>query len=584
MIPFLTYPLALIALSSLPALAAIYFFRNRFRRRKVSSLVLWRFQVQSKEGGVKMNRLQLPLLFFLELLALLLLVTAATGPHWKLPQSTRPLIIVLDDSFSMRAVADNASAQARAKDFLEALYRRQPPPTTRVLLAGMEPRLLGSQVRTWNEVEKLLQQWTCHAPSSAIDSTLTLAAELGKQQANILVLTDHAPPDKKVSNELLQWRAFGLPVDNTAIVNASRSALGNEDRCLLEIANFSSRPRETKLTVRAGSNSVQATTLSFAPNEQKRLVFNLPSAVPMLTAALDADALADDNKIQLLPPIRKRLRVRLSLTNAALSELVDRTLDATGLRAAISENPELVIHDSASTFINTNAWSLRWISPAEPAAYTGPFVIDSSHPMAEGISLQGVVWAATTMTNSPGGIPVIMAGNIPLLSAREDVFGRRELTLNLNPDLSTVQNTPDWPVLFWNLLNWRISQLPGLQENNCRLGAETILITTGEPVSVAWPDGTTKNFPKPGDQLSLEIPLPGLYSVAMGTSTNSFVANALAADESNLSQCTTGEWGQWKNDNERRFEEASLVWIIGLVALAVLATHLFLSAGKKGSA
>jgi hypothetical protein len=59
-IPFLTYPLALLALGSLPALAAIYFFRNRFRRRKVSSLMLWRFQVQSKEGGVKMNRIQPP--------------------------------------------------------------------------------------------------------------------------------------------------------------------------------------------------------------------------------------------------------------------------------------------------------------------------------------------------------------------------------------------------------------------------------------------------------------------------------------------------------------------------------------------
>ncbi|HEV2319102.1 MAG TPA: BatA domain-containing protein, partial [Verrucomicrobiae bacterium] len=86
MIPLLTYPLALIALATIPALAAIYILRNRFRRRQVSSLVLWRFHVQSKSGGAKIHRLQLPLLFFLELLALLLLVAAATGPRWKLPQ------------------------------------------------------------------------------------------------------------------------------------------------------------------------------------------------------------------------------------------------------------------------------------------------------------------------------------------------------------------------------------------------------------------------------------------------------------------------------------------------------------------
>src|SRR5690242_21136464 len=129
MIPFLTYPLALIALAAVPALAAIYILRNRFRRRPVSSLVLWRFQVQSKAGGAKIHRLQLPLLFFLELLALILLVAAATGPHWQLPQAARPLIVVLDDSFSMRAASDGVSARARAETFLENLFRHQPPPS-----------------------------------------------------------------------------------------------------------------------------------------------------------------------------------------------------------------------------------------------------------------------------------------------------------------------------------------------------------------------------------------------------------------------------------------------------------------------
>src|ERR1017187_3465712 len=186
MIPFLTYPLALIALGTLPALAAIYILRNRFRRRQVSSLLLWRFRVQSKSGGAKVHRLQLPLLFFLELLALLLLVGAASGPHWKLPQSTRPLIVVLDDSFSMRAGRDGVSAQARAKKFLEKLFRRQPPPATRLILAGTEPQALGSIAKNWREVEALLSQWKCWSPDATINSAITLATELGKQQANIL--------------------------------------------------------------------------------------------------------------------------------------------------------------------------------------------------------------------------------------------------------------------------------------------------------------------------------------------------------------------------------------------------------------
>jgi len=605
MIPFLTYPLALIALATVPALAAIYILRNRFRRRQVSSLLLWRFHVQSKSGGAKVHRLQLPLLFFLELLALLVLVVAATGPHWKLPQSARPLIVVLDDSFSMRAVSDGVSAQTRARKFLEKLFRRQPPPSTRLILAGTEPRSLGSTAKDWREVDESLSQWKCWSPDATIDSAITLAAELGKQQANILVLTDHKPAEEKITSQRLEWHAFGLPLDNFAIVNASRTAFGDQDRCLLEIANFSSTAHTTKLAVQTGTNAAQGSLVSLGAHESQRVVFNIPSVAPVLRAELEQDALAEDNEIQLLPPIRKRIRVQVALTNENLSALASRTLDATGLRAAISENPELVIHETDAT-VSSNSWSLCWSSAGATNAYTGPFIVDSSHPLAEGIALEGAIWAGADMTNAPGNIPVILAGNVPLLSVREDVAGRRHLTLNFNPGLSTLQDTPDWPILFWNILSWRISEMPGLKESNTRLGTEVALKTTGEAVTVTMPDGEKQFFQKTGDELALETPMPGIYSVVVGqasrlsqksfsrsSGTNElatgatpvlqFSVNVLTADESDLSACATGQWGKWSEDTERRLEEASAVWIFGLLALGLLCAHLYLVSVGKGT-
>ncbi len=82
-----------------------------------------------------------------------------------------------------------------------------------------------------------------------IEAAITLASEIGKQQANILVLTDHAPGDEKLASDRLQWHSFGAPLDNAAIVNASRTANGEQDRCLLEIANFSKPPQSARLLV-----------------------------------------------------------------------------------------------------------------------------------------------------------------------------------------------------------------------------------------------------------------------------------------------------------------------------------------------
>jgi hypothetical protein len=605
MIPFLTYPLALIALASLPALAAIYLLRNRFRRRQVSSLVLWRFQVQSKAGGAKIQWLHLPLLFFLELLALLLLVVAATGPQWKLPQSARPLIVVLDDSFAMRASSDGASAQARAKDFLERLFRRQPPPSTRLILAGASPRSLGATVKSWREVEALLAQWKCWAPNAALDAAVTLAAELGKQQANILVLTDHPPAGEKISNQRLEWHALGAPLDNLAIVNASRTPFGDQDRCLIEVANFSGVAHTTKVSIGApsiGSARNHETSdagksqdlhqaepvlgaprlLSLGAHESQRLVFNISSATPALRVALEPDALAEDNEVQLLPPIRQRVRVQVALTNENSAALVNRTLAATGLRAALSENPELVIHET-DTVVSSNSWCLNWYAAGATNAYTGPFIVDDSHPLAKGIGLEGVIWAGAGTTNTPGEVPVILAGNVPLLSVREDVAGRRHVHLNFNAGLSTLQSAPDWPVLFWNILSWRISEMPGLKESNARLGTEVILKTAGETVTLAQPDGGKTVFAKTGGELALETPMPGIYSVSAGAVTNQFSVNLLAADKSNLSACASGQWGKWSEDTERRLEETSAVWVFGLVALGLLSAHLYLVAAGKGT-
>jgi hypothetical protein len=581
MIPFLTYPLALIALASLPALTAIYLLRSRFRRRQVSSLMLWRFRAQLKEGGAKVNRLQLPLVFFLELLTLLLLVTAAAGPHWKLAQATRPLIVVLDDSFSMGATAEGRSTQARARESLQKVFRLQPPASTRLVLAGAEPRLVGAPARNWAEVEALLKEWRCQAPSAGIEKAITLASEIGKREANILVLTDHPPPEEKLNNDRLQWRSFGRPADNAAIVNATRTAHGDEDRCLIEVANFSKSAHSGRLLVRTGSNNVQQTSLSLGPQEQQRFVFNLPKSEQLLTADLERDALDIDNGVQLLPPIRKKVRVRVALTNSEYSELVERTLTATGLRAALSENPELVIHHS-STSPGTNSWSLNWQIGSDYKAYTGPFVIDSSHPLAQGLALEGVVWAASSLTNSSDDIPVVMAGNVPLLSVREDLSGRRFLTLNFNPELSSLQRAPDWPVLLWNILEWRANEVPGLAECNARLGAEVLLRTSGGAVTVLQPDGTVRTFSQTSGQIALETPMTGLYSVAWGGSSNLFAANALVAEESNLELCAAGQWGAWKADPERRYEQSPMAWIFALGASGLLALHLCMLATGKG--
>lgn len=589
--PFLTYPLALLAAAALPALAAIYILRNRYRRREVSSLMLWQFAVLSREGGAKVNKLQLPLVFFLELLALALLVTAATGPRWQLPAHARPLVVILDDSASMLA-SDGAAVNAASPNFprakaaaaLDDLLKSRKFLSIRLVLAGPKPRVLGSAVTTAPEVRELLTQWTCQSPDAALDAAVALANDLGGPQSQLLVLTDHASPGSEFTGNRIQWQSFGVSQPNLAFVNATRTTHGESDRVLLEVANYSaSATASAAYRITSGSNLLRSATLSLEPRARQRLILNLPAGTRAIEATLATDSLAADNRVTLLPAVRKRIRVQNSLDDAAIRSQVDKALEATGLRSSISTSPEIILHNARATPAGTNAWGLRFLTETNAATpHTGPFIVDTAHPLARGLALDGVVWTAAAPGTNQFGLPIVTAGNTPLLSATEDALGRQQITLHLVPDRSTLTATPNWPILFWNLLTWRARETPGLTESNFRLGSEVSVRAATNSVRLTLPTGATRTLTKSAEEFVLEPELPGLYTVNAGGTSWQFAVNLMSPEESDLATAKTGKWGEWERPEETRREYASVLWLLVLGALVVMVTHLFLVTHSKG--
>ena len=585
--PFFTYPLAWIAAITLPALAAIYFLRHRYRKQPVSSLLLWQMHRESREGGRRVERPTFPLVFFLELLVLLLLVLAATGPRWQVPRTTRPLIVVLDDSQSMLAGPQNATPRARALEHLETVLSDRSFSSFQLIAAGSTPRLMGDKVEYLAELKEQFPRWTCQAPDARLEAALGLARTIGNNEADILVLTDHNPP-APIAKGRVTWAAFGQPHVNFAFINAARTAADLGDRCLFEIANLSATPGTNTLRITAGTNLLSQTNLVLGSNSRRRFTLPVGEDTPTLHAKLGPDALLADNTVNLVPALRREVRVSLSLTNAVLSRLIIDTLDATGLRSLTNHPPELIIHQTNSVPAQADAWSLRLMEmPEKPERYTGPFVVDAAHPITRGLSLPGLVWGGDPgATNVSGYLPVITAGNVPLLTHRASPGGRHHLNLRYAPAHSTVHETPQWPALFWNLLEWRAAAQPGLRETNHRLGVDVPYRPAGDAVTLKREGAADQSLPAPGSMIALPVPQPGLYTVASGSLTNRlsqlFSVNFIAGAESDLSKAATGESGGWRTDTDLRFEYASILPYLILLALAFAVGHLFVIARQGG--
>jgi hypothetical protein len=578
--PVFTFPLAFIALLAVPALVAIYWLRNRAKERRVSSLLFWLDERQKWEGGRRIHRLQTPLLFFLELLTILLLVMAAAGPMMRAGEGGRPLVVALDDSFSMLAGNDD-SAKNRAMRAIESELRSNRYEPVSFVLAGESPQLLGEATDNAEQAIKLLQNWKCGSPEAKLEEAVAFAFELGGSRARVLAVTDHSP-QTELNDSRLQWWSFGSSRQNFAFVNAARSQLDDEDRVLLEIANLSSQPGTTSLsieTVNPQSAIRNPQSIRLNPGETRRILLTLKPGAPALRARLSDDALRADNEVVLLPEASKSVRVDLRVRDAMLRSLAEKAVRSSPNSLLSADKPELVITDeSESNVEDAEAWTLRIIAEKDAASFLGPFVVDRAHPLAEGLSLGGVVWGSGRSSQLPG-TPVITAGNIPLL-ADVDRAGRHELRLRLRPDLSTLQESPNWPILIWNLIDWRAQAAPGLRQTNVRLGGDaTLTVESGvEEVRVVDPQRNARQLPVREKAVMVKADSVGVYELSANQSQYAFAANALQREESDLTQATSGRWGNWANAAVLQWEYRSVAWVLLLLAMIVLAIHAWLVA------
>jgi hypothetical protein len=584
MLPFFTTPLAFWGFLALPVLVGIYWLRTRHRRFPVSSLMLWLDPRESQQGGTRIDRLRTPLLFFLELLALTLLVLAAADPHLPLGQSVRPLIVVLDDSFSMQAGGKQSPRNQAIAALTEELKRR-PRHSVRFLLAGDRTQALGETAHTTPEALDRLRDWRCRAASSQIEEALSFAAELGGELPLLLVLTDRAPPNE-LHKGRVQWWSFGQPRANVAFVNAVRTPREGGERCLLEIANYAEEPRETTLIVESGEPpaELQRFALRLNPRETRRVLLTLRERTPLLRARLDEDDLAIDNRVSLLPAAAKPVRTDLRIEDKTLRELIDKALRATGRAVPDETRPDLIFTEEIEPPEEAgDAWIVHVLAEKNAVSYTGPFVLDRNHPLTEGLSLQGVVWGAGKSREPPGS-PVLLAGDVPLLTDAETQTRAHELYLRLRPELSTLPDAPGWPVLIWNLLHWRAAQKPGLERSNLRLGEQAVLsFATPRPqVAVTSPDGTRQTMPVQDRRLIVRGDDVGVWSVEAEEESASFAVNALSAEESDLTGCASGRWGDWLDETSLRLEYQSIAWILLLLVLAIATAHLLLVARGRG--
>jgi hypothetical protein len=573
-------PLAFYAASALLVLAGIYLFRRRSRDVKVSTLMFWTQVKTPAEGGRKITMPQTPLILLIELLILSLFIAAAADPRAIIGEELMPLVVILDDSFSMTA-GEEKSAHDKALTFLESEVLSSNYYRISLIRAGTRPEFIGRRDMRPAEARQLITNWRCQSPSANLDEAIKLASESFQKGTRILVITDAQAASTLAEN--ISWHGFGSSLPNLAITAANRYSLGKVDRCFVEFSNFSDEPADLQADIVDISRNLIIQKLNFkmSPDSVRRVRFSLPSINSVITAQIKNDPHVFDNQVWLMPVRKPKVKVALKNLTSRLDFLMKKTIDAAENAVLANANSDILFSQNPDQMAdNFNSWNFYFNVASQPVLARGVITVAKTHPVCDGLPQTRGAWAMNSKTEMPG-FPLLSIGNHTLLSLFDTEAGRREFYMNFVADYSTIQQTSFWPVLFWNLFAWRQSLKPGPADFNFRSGMEVAVNAPEGEIVLTHPNGKKEQLPAWQGTCSFVPGETGLYQITAEQASWTVAVNLVSHQESNLT--TRGQFTPPDNSQvDQLIKHSSDVrWWFIIPALLLLIFHQWLISRRR---
>lgn len=573
-------PWGLLAFLSLPAIVALHFFHSRRRIRRIGGLHLWQFAEIRMPVGRKWQHLRRSLPLLLQLLAAALLSLLVAGADIPTRSTRRHFTILLDDSASMQARIDGRSIADAARRTIARIADAEDRLT--IVTAGARPSVLAGPFATREEAAAALAEWTPQSPERDLEAGVNLASRfLARQEAALLLITDEPAPDLKQS-AALTVHTIGQSIGNSAIEFADRARLpSGRDQVHAVLSHYGALPRETTLRATADGQTLFERKATIDPAKPLTLSFESARTDKTIVLEIDDDALALDNRARLAPLDVRTVCVAASgpgiprehlaravaavprarmVANSAEADLVFTTMDgfsptARQVRACLMPPPE---------------------APGEPRVALGRDIAPApGNRLAEGLSLDGVIWAYAPAWETPAGRGVLYHRDRRLLTRVDLPEARAVYRLNLLPDRSSILGETAWPILVQGLVEECRAAMPGLPRSNFRVGERIALRLRAqdeEPIALLRDGAVYETYESLPDLIG-DLPA-GEYTVRQGSRDLArFAVNFYAPAESDLRVLASApaDLGALRAGLVMRSETNLTIYFAALFAIIILA-------------
>lgn len=523
------------ALLGVPALVIIHCLRVRAREIRIPAVFLVK-KLHEAAPGSKFARWRGSPLFWVQLLAILLLAFLLCSPRFLAADSRREVALVVDATVSMRAFREESlAAAARLADRVS-----RDAATTHWLLmstdAGAPPLYVGE------DRAAMLRALDAFKPALG-DHDFTdslLAARRGVAKGGrVVLLTDRAPAEVPGGAELV---ACGKSKDN---VGFSGGVFPDRTRWRALVVNHADTPTVRRWFVETPDGQK-------SPDKELRLeargTATLEGAAPgaAFTVVLEGDAFAPDDRLPLVLPVAKPLAWRLSAPES-LARIVAPALAAldNAAPAATAAVADLDLVCATTRDLPKGASGARILfldsEGEETKPSPAPCFAPSPHPLTDGLAW-GLVpsLGARSFVPRPGDVVLVRSGERALVWIGHN--GKTsELVFNYDPRaVFAGEKIPAVAVLVRRFAETvrAAKDAPEALNTDCRAPLPTppgdAPLALGDAAGKKTPVAAGATLRAPGE--------PGFFSVYRGESAKITGAAAFSdTREADLTRCDSAE-------------------------------------------
>jgi hypothetical protein len=509
------------------AVILFYFFRKQYEEKKISSNLLWEQVLNEWQASPWLKKLQQNLLFWLQLLALLLLMFALVRPFWlQKDLQGEHLIFIIDPSATMSAQYEDTTRFDYAKEELLNLAGMLSGQEVTLIKAGEKPEILLSKETDKAAIKKSINELELSYEHEMMEKAVNLAVSLSTgKDTSIHIFSDSVSKDVLAGVEQqVEVHNVGKELANVSLLSFGVAPVGEEISGVAVLENQSSK--EQMLSFQIHSEKELLFEEKVTVKGLEHFVLQIPSLLekPYYEATIvNDDGYQVDNKLTSIytesnPPIYtigdvnpfavkgfQTLGVEVLQTD---SKNVDESMDG------------IFITETSSLKNQPEQPLILFNSSKEKIKLTEPLMAEDDL-LLQYVDHEKIYIASASKELDGDWETILMSGSIPLIQ-KGNRDGKPLIVVNFDLTDSDWPLQPGFPIFLYNSYQWLSQQTdflgyfgPGEEKwLNVSEGSSSWSIYDGEDEILYTLDLAKESFKAPF--------LPGTYQAVADDKINYF--------------------------------------------------------------